>query len=709
MVVSVIRASALAWTIFLSQAIVAQGLGLSLVQKRATAVHQTSSDDFSDSSTIGLNVSTAKPTLYCVVTMMHGYEEELLKTALANNAGIFACDDFTVFSSEKRFIGMHPRHGLIHAVPFNTSVPVGLTALNSSGNTLVFLNMWSAVKSTARYHLYDWTVKLDPDAVFFPERLRAILRPHTETELATFGLNCRSRDRSAAYGLVGNSGIALSFMLGALETFSRKALWKYFNHTEEATERAERTLALRLHHYGDAVMSQREGLWQYFNHTKEARRTVEFTMENFTGLLTTNSTTNLTAHQSSLLTTNFTTDLTVNLTRTAEDIFIMDSMYALGLSPFSDFNMLADRYCNFTDWQMGCKGMRHAAYHPYKNSTDWMSCWKDASASSQAQPTVQAQPKVQAQPEVRPKFQAQKVQPVVQTQPEVQPKVQSQPKVQPVVQTQPKEAQPKVEAQPTVQAQPVVQAQPKGSDAGASATEDSSQAPSISDASHVSNNRGERFDIYEFGQMEFLRVPYESAPSKANLTVLVTIQGANGSDPQCDERRYMKSVHFGGAWLEGRLLDVTVQRGQMGVLFGGAPMQPSRQSLRIGNMLQLHMPDENQLHVGFGETWIDISSDNQPAHHFLSMQARSLGSLGCRIGGLLGEDEHLAASTPQSECNLVVLKAARSARKMMSWASRAARHNWAARAAKSSQAAQAARATARLGRLHGWFDGRMTP
>jgi hypothetical protein len=91
--------------------------------------------------------------------------------------------------------------------------------------------------------------------------------------------------------------------------------------------------------------------------------------------------------------------------------------------------MLADRYCNFTDWQTGCKGMRHAAFHPYKNSTDWMSCWKDAGASSQAQaqPKVQAQPTMHAQPMVQAEH---KVQPVVQA----QQKVQAQPKVQPVVQ-----------------------------------------------------------------------------------------------------------------------------------------------------------------------------------------------------------------------------------------------------------------------------------
>ena len=93
-------------------------------------------------------------------------------------------------------------------------------------------------------------------------------------------------------------------------------------------------------------------------------------------------------------------------------------------------------------------------------------------------------------------------------------------------------------------------------------------------------------------------------------------------------------------------------------------MKPSLSPLTIGSMLQLQMPDMNQLHVRVGDSWIDVSRDLQPVHFFLNMQARSLGSLGCRVGGILGEDDHVDVSTPPSKCKLAMLSAPRSVQRL---------------------------------------------
>jgi len=187
----------------------------------------------------------------------------------------------------------------------------------------------------------------------------------------------------------------------------------------------------------------------------------------------------------------------------------------------------------------------------------------------------------------------------------------------------------------------------------------SPKAASASGDPHVINTRGERFDIFKTGQMEFLRVPYESVSGNANFTLLTTIENTRESITQCDESRYITSLLFGGAWFSGQPLEVTMDHGQMVVRLGGVPVKPSPQPRTLGNMLQLHMPDENQVHVGVGEMWIDVSSDLQPVHYFLNMQARSLGSLGSRIGGLLGEDDHVAVSTPPPGCKFAKLTAVR--------------------------------------------------
>ena len=181
--------------------------------------------------------------------------------------------------------------------------------------------------------------------------------------------------------------------------------------------------------------------------------------------------------------------------------------------------------------------------------------------------------------------------------------------------------------------------------------------PSASGDPHLVNLRGERFDIYKLGQLEFLRVPYQSKKDQANFTAVATIQDVAGSTSRCKESRYITSVLFSGAWLRSRPLEVSIDRGQMNVLLGGVQVKPSLQPLPIGDMVQLHMPDETLLHVKIGEANIVVSRDIQPVHFFLNVQATSLGKLGYRIGGLLGEDDHAHVSTPPAECrNLMMLK-----------------------------------------------------
>ena len=95
---------------------------------------------------------------------------------------------------------------------------------------------------------------------------------------------------------------------------------------------------------------------------------------------------------------------------------------------------------------------------------------------------------------------------------------------------------------------------------------------------------------------------------------------------------------------------VAMKQGKMTVLLGGVEVKPSSKRVHISSMLRLDMPDETQFHVGVGSTRIHVSRDLQPGHFFLNMQAKSLRKLGCRIGGLLGEDDHAHVSKPPAEC-----------------------------------------------------------
>lgn len=104
--------------------------------------------------------------------MPSGYEAALLGTLMSKQLSLFACDEYTVFSDGNIGISAGPPDWLttedVGTVKSTYGGPFNL-ALNSD----VFVNVWKKVFSTRKFDLCDWTVKVDPDAVFFPDRLRS--------------------------------------------------------------------------------------------------------------------------------------------------------------------------------------------------------------------------------------------------------------------------------------------------------------------------------------------------------------------------------------------------------------------------------------------------------------------------------------------------------------------------------------------------------
>jgi len=82
----------------------------------------------------------------------------------------------------------------------------------SVANTNVFINVWNQIHQDGRYAVHDFTVKVDPDAVFFPDRLKQHLwklRPPPNT--AMYLTNCNFKFR----------------FMGSLEVLSKKAVDAY--------------------------------------------------------------------------------------------------------------------------------------------------------------------------------------------------------------------------------------------------------------------------------------------------------------------------------------------------------------------------------------------------------------------------------------------------------------------------------------------------
>mmetsp|Transcript_6524 Transcript_6524/g.20205 ORF Transcript_6524/g.20205 Transcript_6524/m.20205 type:complete len:421 (+) Transcript_6524:208-1470(+) len=118
-----------------------------------------------------------RPTLYCLSLMMpFGYEPSLLAEQEQRGVGIFACDKYAVFSNTTTVLTTG-RPAPVKVTLMNGSLAVVYGGRwGTAMNTGVFNRFWTEVITIGDYRYYDWTVKVDPDAVFFPERLRNVLR-----------------------------------------------------------------------------------------------------------------------------------------------------------------------------------------------------------------------------------------------------------------------------------------------------------------------------------------------------------------------------------------------------------------------------------------------------------------------------------------------------------------------------------------------------
>jgi len=158
------------------------------------------------------------PSLFCFsVVRPLGYEPAVLGKQLEKEAGIFACDEYAVYSE----VYFHISEG-VATVPF-TPAKVEISKDGTVRNTELFMHVWQAIKQDFRSRNMDWTVKVDPDAVILPERLRLHLAPRNGASV--YIKNCGA-----------HHGPGWPMMFGALEVFSRKAITAYFEGAEKCKE-----------------------------------------------------------------------------------------------------------------------------------------------------------------------------------------------------------------------------------------------------------------------------------------------------------------------------------------------------------------------------------------------------------------------------------------------------------------------------------------
>jgi len=116
------------------------------------------------------------PTLYCFAVMTPGGEQALLSMQAQQGRGIFACEAKSVFSNMAVDLGGDPA---VWTTDIDHDLRCGVSPQTSGAlNTEIFTKVWAKVFAEGLYVEHAWTVKVDPDTVFFPGRLVEHLRPN---------------------------------------------------------------------------------------------------------------------------------------------------------------------------------------------------------------------------------------------------------------------------------------------------------------------------------------------------------------------------------------------------------------------------------------------------------------------------------------------------------------------------------------------------
>lgn len=163
--------------------------------------------------------SPEKATLFCwSVIRIDGPEPALLQAQFDKGASIFGCNEYDVLSNggSTWLAGRMTPEIPVPTVEKDLLGAKGVTT-DSWVNTKIFIEAWKMISRSGRYANQEWTAKVDPDAVFFPDRLAIKLAPYDP-----FG--------GTGY-LVNNCGAFVDFgwskFYGSLEVFSKTAVEIY--------------------------------------------------------------------------------------------------------------------------------------------------------------------------------------------------------------------------------------------------------------------------------------------------------------------------------------------------------------------------------------------------------------------------------------------------------------------------------------------------
>jgi hypothetical protein len=171
--------------------------------KDGTCLHHSQPMKASEKS----DISYSANTLFCFSfyteetgTTKKSYELDLLRTQLFLGASIFGCEAWRVYSDVETWLSPN-KFNTVKVDDVNNDFHFQKRKKTGTWiNSNIFIAAWKAIKDEGVWAGKDWTVKVDADAVFLPERLRQYVGQVEVTKNGVYFENCKY----VSYGFFGS-------------------------------------------------------------------------------------------------------------------------------------------------------------------------------------------------------------------------------------------------------------------------------------------------------------------------------------------------------------------------------------------------------------------------------------------------------------------------------------------------------------------------
>jgi len=170
-------------------------------------------------TTVGLAIKGA-PSLFCwSLFQTTSYEMAIIQSQLEQNSGIFQCDDQALLSTDEVTDMGDTKDGKHMKTIQIAKAEITVTVDGTAGNAKLFMNCWTAIVEDGRWRRHAWIIKVDPDAVIIPDRVRDHLKAHTMENV--YVVNCNAFPDSPNFPMMYGSVEIFSFK--AIDTYARDA------------------------------------------------------------------------------------------------------------------------------------------------------------------------------------------------------------------------------------------------------------------------------------------------------------------------------------------------------------------------------------------------------------------------------------------------------------------------------------------------------